>query len=208
MKLFDIGTNHGSFTQEYLTKYPTLQAVCIEANPDLCSRLVHKFAFNPNIQTYHYLVSEKSNDYVNFYINLGCDGVSTASEDWVKNSRFSKEPWADPLKIETITLDDLIEATFVPDIIKIDVEGYENTVVKGLTKKIGLVQFEWAEEEAQSVKETCEYLQSIGYTDFAYKFGDLPYTYLPTSYVTLDNLQLFEQLVPSRKEKWGMIYTK
>jgi len=208
MKIFDIGTNHGHFTDEYLALYPDIQVVCIEANPTLCNHLVNKYQTYPNISVYHYLVSQKSNEYIDFYINAGCDGVSTASTDWVTKSRFSGEQWNQPIKIETITLDELIDNTFLPDMIKIDVEGYENVVIKGLTKKVDLVQFEWAEEETESVKDTCDYLKSIGYTQFAYRFGDRPYSHIPTEYSSLENLGLFEQLISSRKDKWGMLYAK
>jgi FkbM family methyltransferase len=208
MKLFDIGTNHGHFTEEYIGLYPDIQAICIEANPTLCSYLVNKFKNFTNVNVYHYLVSQKSNEYIDFYINNECDGISTASTDWVDKSRFNNSSWSIPIKLESITLDDLIDNTFLPDMIKIDVEGYENTVIKGLTKKVDLIQFEWAEEETESVKDTCEYLQSIGYTQFAYRFGDRPYSYIPTEYNLLENLGLFEQLIPSRKDKWGMLYAK
>ena len=60
----------------------------------------------------------------------------------------------------------------------------------------------------ESIKDTFEYLKSIGYTQFAYRFGDRPYSYIPTEYYTLETLQLFEQLIPSRKDKWGMLYAK
>jgi FkbM family methyltransferase len=208
MKIFDIGTNHGHFTDEYIGLYPDIQVVCIEANPTLCNHLVNKYKTQPNINVYHYLVSQKSNEYVNFYINNECDGISTASTDWVDKSRFNNSKWSHPIQIESITIDDLIDSTFIPDMIKIDVEGYENIVIKGLTKKVDLIQFEWAEEEMESVKDTCEYLKSIGYTQFAYRFGDIPYSQIPTEYHTLENLQLFEQLIPSRKDKWGMLYAK
>lgn len=208
MNIFDIGSNHGKFTEEYLKLYPNGNFICIEANPDLCDYLVAKFKNFSNVQVYHYLVSNKSNELIDFYVNGLCDGVSTASLNWVTNSRFRGNGWSMPIKIESITLDELIKNTFTPDIIKIDVEGYENTVIKGLTHKSNLLQFEWAEEECESLKDSCKYLESIGYSQFSYKFGDLPYTDIPSNFTYLSNLDLFEQLIPERKDKWGMIYTK
>lgn len=208
MNIFDIGTNHGNFTDEHLKIYPDANFVCIEANPVLCSFLVDKYKNNTNVTVYHYVMSDKSGENINFYINKDCDGISTASKNWVDNSRFNKTNWNDAILIETITLDDLIDSTFIPDIIKVDVEGYENTVIKGLTKKVDLIQFEWAEEEADSIKNTCEYLYSVGYSKFSFKYGDIPYTDVPKAFFELKDLNLFELLVPSRKDKWGMIYAK
>jgi FkbM family methyltransferase len=208
MRIFDIGTNRGDFTDEYLTQYPEAKVVCIEANPDLCQQLAQKYSQNKNIQVYHYLLSNEAYKDIDFFIDHRCDVVSTASTDWVNNSRFSANTWDKPIKVESITLDELINTTFTPDIIKVDVEGYENIAIKGLTKKVGMIQFEWAEEELESTKDTCNYLKNIGYTEFAYKFEDRPYSYTPDVFTSLENLHLFEQLIPSRKDKWGMIYAK
>jgi FkbM family methyltransferase len=208
MNIFDIGTNHGNFTDEHLKIYPDANFICIEANPVLCSFLVDKYKNNKNIKVYHYVMSDKSGENISFYINKDCDGISTASKNWVDNSRFNKTNWNDAILIETITLDDLINSTFVPDILKVDVEGYENTVLRGLTKKANIIQFEWAEEELVSIQDTCNYLQSIGYNNFAFKFGDIPYTDIPSTFNTLEKLNLFENLIPDRKDKWGMIYAK
>lgn len=210
MKIFDIGSNHGLFTEEYINLYPDSEIICIEANLDLCHLLVDKFQKYPNISVYNYLVSQKSNEYIDFYINANCDGVSTASTNWINNSRFNGDQWVSPVKVESISLDDLIDSTFKPDMIKIDVEGYENVVIKGLTHKVELIQFEWAEEEMDSIRDTCSYLKSIGYTRFAYKLEDKPYSYIPSieEYSSLEKWNFFEMLVPSRKEKWGMIYVK
>jgi len=208
MKIFDIGTNRGNFTDEYLIQYPDVEVVCIEANPNLCQQLSQKYSNNKNIQVYNYLLSNESYKEVDFFIDHGCDVISTASSNWVTNSRFSKSNWSAPIKVESITLDDLIKATFTPNIVKVDIEGYENVAIKGLTKKTGMIQFEWAEEELESTKDTCLYLESIGYKEFAFKFEDRPYSYIPINFTSLENLQLFEQLIPSRKEKWGMIFAK
>jgi len=208
MKIFDIGTNRGNFTDEYLIQYPEAKVVCIEANPDLCQQLAQKYSQNKNIQVYHYLLSNEAYKDIDFFIDHGCDVVSTASTDWVNNSRFSANAWDKPIKVESITLDELINTTFTPDIIKVDVEGYENIAIKGLTKKVGMIQFEWAEEELESTKDTCNYLKNIGYTEFAYRFEDRPYSYIPGVFTSLEDLHLFEQLIPSRKDKWGMIYAK
>jgi hypothetical protein len=39
VRIFDIGTNHGHFTEEYLFLYSNIEVVCVEANPNLYENL-------------------------------------------------------------------------------------------------------------------------------------------------------------------------
>ena len=72
MRIFDIGTNRGHFTDEYLESYPKAEIVCIEANPYLCEWLAQKYINVPNEKVYHYLLSDESNKLIDFYINNEC----------------------------------------------------------------------------------------------------------------------------------------
>jgi len=210
MKIFDIGTNRGHFTDEYISKYPDSKIICIEANPELCNKLVNKYKDNPNIEVYHYLISDKSNIDIDFFIPTleDWDGVGTANPKWVTHSRFNNLSWKNPIQVESITLDELIENTFTPDMIKIDIEGYESIAIRGLTKKIELIQFEWASEAISLAEDVCIYLKSIGYNQFAYKFEDQPYSYLPMEFFTLEEIDLFKNFNWTNDCNWGMIYAK
>ncbi len=50
------------------------------------------------------------------------------------------------VSVPTISIDTLIDTYGIPDLIKIDVEGAEELVVKSLTKKVKCLCFEWAVE--------------------------------------------------------------
>ena len=69
----------------------------------------------------------------------------------MKNSRFSAHHFADPIKVKTITLNTLILEYGIPDLIKVDVEGFEYEVFRSLTHKIEEVCWEWVEEEFDNV---------------------------------------------------------
>ena len=47
------------------------------------------------------------------------------------------------IQATTITLDSLADIYGVPDLIKIDVEGAEWSVFRGMTRKMGMLSFEW-----------------------------------------------------------------
>tara|TARA_B100000131_G_scaffold248073_2_gene241149 strand:+ start:169 stop:1056 length:888 start_codon:yes stop_codon:yes gene_type:complete len=128
-------------------------------------------------------------------------------------------------EIETVTLDHLIEENGTPDLIKIDVEGYEDVVLSGLTKKANKICFEFNEEMDNVLYNCLDALSSLGYDKFGvsayleegdkYKFisydpgGD---TYLrePKGYFSLEQIKgdLSEAIVRDRRINWGMVWAK
>ena len=109
----------------------------------------------------------------------------------------------------TITLNTLILKYGVPDLIKVDVEGFEYEVFRNLTYKINDVCWEWVEEEFDKVLQICHHLCDIGYEKFGYVFGD-EYLKRPLKYenfIDFEN-ELIDLVVPERKEKWGMIWAR
>jgi FkbM family methyltransferase len=199
---FDIGYNLGDFSKRLLEKYPTACIVGVEANGSILpNAYTHE-----NIAIVNAAVSDKSNDYIDFYTSP-IHTISTASKKWMEG-RFKGLQWDIPTSVITITIDDLIKNYGEPDVIKIDIEGYEFTALQGLTKKSGMLMFEWTEEAFHSETLRCvEYLKSIGYTKFCYTdsktenggFVDLKFNVWET-------LDIHDKIEPSRKAEWGMIY--
>ena len=210
MLIFDIGANLGVYTQELLNKYSDATVILIEANPKLVPALIQKFISNPNVKIYHHVVSEKSGETIDFYLNNAVHTVSTASQNWIKNSRFSDMKWDEVIKVDSITVDEMVDAFGIPDIIKIDVEGYELSVIKGITKKYKLIQFEYAEEELDGIRESLKWLISLGYDQISFKETDNNHSVIPEIFYTEDEFEhvLLSTLDSNRKERWGMIYVK
>jgi hypothetical protein len=150
----------------------------------------------------------------------------------MQNSRFTKgskyigensTQWAAPIKVESITIDGMIERYGMPDLIKIDVEGYELNVLKGLTQKANDICFEWHEEEKEQLYQILEHLQNIGYTQFGvigyFEEGDVfptvtfsdkgdPYLEYPKNFYTLEDLKLDTLINPERRINYGMFFAK
>lgn len=204
--IFDIGSNIGDFTNKCLETYEGCKVISIEPNDELIAHLKNRF-HNENVEILGFLVSGKSGELVDFYIG-NVDTISTASVDWVEKSRFiSTNSWSSPIKKETISLDDLIKKYGSPELIKIDVEGYEYDVIIGLSSKQNKICFEWAEEQYEAINKTCKYLESIGYLDFGFTYGD-QFLLEPEKWTTWKDCDIHLDIDINRKNKWGMIWVR
>jgi len=119
---------------------------------------------NKHVDLVHRALGEKESVR---YMMIGSEHtLSSLSEDWVscvKNSgRFSEFSWNDKQEVQLTTLDYLIETYGSPDFIKIDVEGYEYEALKGLTRPVKLLSFEFTPECMGSTINCIKYLSQIG----------------------------------------------
>lgn len=227
--VFDIGFNKGQYSKEILNKYPNCRIIGIEAN----NKLIHDLGYS-NIILINALVSNKDNEKIKFYIEDNQDGISTASEEFIKESRFGKgnrivDPtisnWNRIEFVKTITLDTLIKMFGTPDLIKLDIEGYEYIALSGLTSKQKMISFEWCEEIFHIAEKSVNHLMKLGYNEFcvtgyfeendifefleydqhADTFGLIPKKFFNWSLIQND---LKKMLYSDRRMNYGMIFAK
>ena len=163
MLCFDIGANRGDFTLAALSK--GYDVVALEPAPKVFSKLVGNFIYNPHVTPLRFAVSDTDYDRVEFY-EAEEDGLSTLNQDWLtsKTMPYNGKPFR-TISATTITLDKLALIYGVPDLIKIDVEGAEWNVFKGLNSKMGTIAFEWTLETLKDHQKQLKYLMRNGYTE-------------------------------------------
>ena len=168
MLLFDIGANRGDATVSGLSKGYTV--VACEPAPRIYSELVKRFIYNKDVVPLKVAVSDTDNMRVDFY-EAQEDGLSTLNKDWLTDESmpYAGKPFR-TVSATTVTLDTLSNFYGVPDLIKIDVEGAEWLVFKGLTTKSGVITFEWTEETLHEHQNQLEYLTELGYTEAGPQF--------------------------------------
>ena len=207
MKLiFDIGANKGD-TVDYFIKHAD-KVVCFEPNLDLFKFLKDRF-----IKQNVIVDSRGLSDTIGIkkFMIANADTISTFSEEWVTNSRFTNfYKWNKSIDVETTTLDSIINQYGVPEFIKIDVEGHEYEVLQGLTYLLDqtIFGFEWSEEQYENLQESVKHLQKLGYSQFGFTYGDNPCLGENIEYKSWDELEIHLDINPSRQKKWGMIYFK
>jgi hypothetical protein len=118
------------------------------------------------------------------------------------------------MMVRSTTLDKLISVYGVPDLIKLDIEGAEAMALRGLSQKCGLVMLEWSEEFFHETLICVDLLKALGYNLFAsdnyWENASQTVSEFNQSleYTSWDDLHLNEDIIPSRKLRWGMLYAK
>ena len=205
--LFDIGANVGAYAQARWETGEYAKIICIEANEIAFKRLETRFKNNNNIFPIFCAAGAKDNEKIIFY-QTKATVLSTANPAWLNTPgyRFEGNSTASivsEIEILSVTIDKLIDIYGIPDLVKIDVEGYEETVIKGLSIKIPELCFEWAEEMSKECLATLKQLKSKGFTNFAIQYND-DYTYKPEKYLKISKFK--SKMLSTRKDDWGMIW--
>ncbi|SJZ31941.1 FkbM family methyltransferase [Sediminibacterium ginsengisoli] len=149
--VFDVGANLGNRIRPLLNI--GARVVAVEPQKECYTILKKKFGNTIEIVPMGLGEKEETKD---FFI-ADSHTISSFSEEWiehVKKERFKNYTWAKPIKIKMTTLDLLIERYGLPKFIKIDVEGYELEVLKGLTYVVDMISFEYTvPEQTQKAKD-------------------------------------------------------
>jgi len=129
---FDIGANVGQ-TAEVLLALDA-KVVSVEPNPACVAEMKARFPHNQRLQLVPKAIGANEGT-AKLHIHPS-SWISSLKEDWAQG-------WADHLEVPLTTLDSLIAAYGRPRFLKIDVEGFELEVLKGLSQPIEFVTLEY-----------------------------------------------------------------
>lgn len=167
---FDVGANYGNRTEAFLEL--GAKVVAIEPQPNACKFLMRRFRDNIVIESKAIGKSEGSSTL--FLCNL--DSLTSLSEEWIEvvsRSRFCEATWNNQIEVCVSTLNDQINKYGKPRFCKIDVEGYELEVIKGLSEPISVISFEYTIPEFTDKAIKCiDHLTSIGKIECNYSVGE------------------------------------
>lgn len=166
--VFDIGANDGRYTLIYLDL--GAHVVAVEPNPALVK---HLRTHLPTVVVEPVAVGASEG---NADLNVSEVAIfSSMATDWMERARsvYGEDRWSgEKVTVPVTTLDSLIQRHGSPDYVKVDVEGFEAEVLRGLTQPLRQISFEvqsWAPDLA---RESLQLLQRLGNYEFNISVSD------------------------------------
>jgi FkbM family methyltransferase len=141
--VFDIGANVGTMTAIFASL--GTKVVAVEPNPD-CARHIELATSRDAVDVLQAAVGER-NGLAELKVSDRKDKMSSLSSEWCEAVSQGNQDyvgmWNRTLTVPMITLDSLVHRYGLPFYIKIDVEGYEEQVLKALSRCPPLLSFEF-----------------------------------------------------------------
>jgi FkbM family methyltransferase len=147
--IFDVGANHGWKTDTFLRLGARVVAVePDEGNQDVLKQKFLSYRVFKKPVTVVGKALGETNATETMWIDAPGSAKNTLSRKWVETLRVDATRFGETLdfreqkSVSITTLDDLIAAHGRPFFVKIDVEGYEPCVLRGLTQSVPYLSFE------------------------------------------------------------------
>ncbi|MGJ0622086.1 MAG: FkbM family methyltransferase [Methylocystis sp.] len=142
--VFDVGAHVGDRVASF--RRLGARVIAVEPQPLLFSALTHIHGRDPLVEIIDRAVGAEAGTR-ELFINTANPTVSTLSEEFVHQAEGAKgwegQIWDGQIPIEVVTLDGLIARYGSPSFVKIDVEGFEDAVLHGLSRPIKALSFEF-----------------------------------------------------------------
>jgi len=143
--VFDIGANIGMYSEVFSEL--GAKVVAVEPNP-YCCQVLDRLARVRNVYVQRCAAGDvpgKTSLHV-------CEdpGLSTVTDHWYEAAQQSPlhrdAKWTGTVEVEVVTLDQLAARYGIPSFVKIDVEGFDDHVIRGMSFRPSALSFEFNRE--------------------------------------------------------------
>jgi FkbM family methyltransferase len=171
--VFDIGAHVGDRVASF--RRIGAKVLAVEPQPALAKTLRIIYSANRSIEVAETAVGREVGD-VRLMINVDNPTVSTASSAFVHAARdadgWREQQWDKSIHVPMTTLDVLIAEHGRPAFIKIDVEGFEEEALMGLTQPVDALSFEFTTIQREVGRACIERCTALGFPHFNAALGE------------------------------------
>ncbi len=165
---FDLGAHVGNRVRVF--RRIGARVIAVEPQPDFVAVLQLLYGRDPGVTIRGCGVAAESGQ-GNLHLSTRTPTVSTFADSWMNDvradRRFQRIRWDTMISVPTVTLDELITQHGEPQFCKIDVEGYEQEVLTGLSQPIPTLSFEYIPVAVSRAIACVERTRALG--DYRYR---------------------------------------
>jgi FkbM family methyltransferase len=171
--VFDVGAHVG----DRLGSFRRLGAMVVAVEPQpLCARALRELYADDDAVTVVEAACGRTAGPVRLHVNSANPTVSTASPDFVSAADGARgwegQSWDAKVQVRQVTLDSLARSYGVPAFVKIDVEGYEESVLDGLTSEVRALSFEFTTIAREVSRRCLARSAALGFDAYDVSLGD------------------------------------
>lgn len=206
--VFDIGANVGDRAAVFVSL--GARVVAVEPSEDCASKLSRRFRDKQRVCVLPAgLAAEEGVQ--DLYVS-SLHPLSSMSPEFMeatrRSGRFASVEWPDVRPVPVTTLDRLIEQHGKPAFCKIDVEGYEGEVLRGLTTPVPSLSVEFICERLQATEEAVSHLEQLGSFEFNYSLRESMELANPEWTTGVGVLQALRATCLRAGLAWGDVYAR
>jgi len=171
--VFDIGAHVGD--RIAALRRMDARVVALEPQPALAFTLNLLYGRDRNVTIERKAIGRNTGT-MRMMINIDNPTISTASDAFVHAARdaagWEGQVWDKSIEVPATTLDALIATHGRPSFIKIDVEGFEEEALAGLTQPVKALSFEFTTIQRDVARACVERCVSLGFLRFNAALGE------------------------------------
>jgi FkbM family methyltransferase len=204
---FDVGANIGNRVKIFLAI--GARVVAVEPQRECARVLETAFAGRPG-----FALVEKALGSAEGRAEMlisDADTISSLSREWItavtESGRFTDRRWDRTRVVEVATLDQLVARHGVPAFVKIDVEGFEAEVVRGLSRPVKALSIEYTPECMESTLACIDHLAELGEIELSFSFAE-SMEFARPDWMNRAELADYLRGLGDAPEVWGDVYVR